>query len=146
MSVPKPNELRAWSSKSTFPTSLFSRRESFFSSSFDKMMKPYAEYHRVYGGGADEWVDRRGGTGGSSVRPWGSVNLRATEEESVVPPWRCRVLLHAPRRLGNRVPTRRRRRRWLGRWRPLLLGEETCGFLPHDCSTLLSNKIPGFNR
>jgi hypothetical protein len=22
----------------------------------------------------------------------------ATEEESVVPPWRCRVLLHAPRR------------------------------------------------
>jgi hypothetical protein len=29
---------------------------------------------------------------------------------------------------------------------PLLLGEETCGFLPHDCSTLLSTKIPGFNR
>jgi hypothetical protein len=28
----------------------------------------------------------------------------------------------------------------------LLLGEETCGFLPHDCNTLLSNKIPGFNR
>jgi hypothetical protein len=27
----------------------------------------------------------------------------ATEEESVVPPWRCRVFLHASRRLGNQV-------------------------------------------
>jgi hypothetical protein len=44
-----------------FATSLFSRRESFFSSSSDKMMKPYAEYHGVYGGGADERVDQRGG-------------------------------------------------------------------------------------
>jgi hypothetical protein len=33
------------------------------------MMKPYAEYRGVYGGGADEGVDRRVGTGGSSVRP-----------------------------------------------------------------------------
>jgi hypothetical protein len=40
------------------------------------------------------------------------------------------------------VPPRRCRRRWLGqRRRPLLLSEETCGFLPHDCSTLLSNII-----
>jgi hypothetical protein len=44
------------------------------------------------------------------------------------------------------VPPWRRRRRWLGRRRTLLLGEETCGFLPHDCSTLLSNIILGFNR
>jgi hypothetical protein len=33
------------------------------------MMKPYVEYRGVYGGGADERVDRRDGTGGSSVRP-----------------------------------------------------------------------------
>jgi hypothetical protein len=44
------------------------------------------------------------------------------------------------------VPPRRRRRRWLGRRRTHLLGEETCGFLSHDCSTLLSSIIPGFNR
>jgi hypothetical protein len=42
------------------------------------------------------------------------------------------------------VPPRRRRRRWLGQWQPLLLGEETCSFPPHDCITLLSNIIPGF--
>jgi hypothetical protein len=42
---------------------------SFFSSSSDNIMKPYVEYRGVYGGGADERVDRRGGTGGSSVRP-----------------------------------------------------------------------------
>jgi hypothetical protein len=46
-----------------------SGRESFFSSSSDNMMKPYVEYRGVYGGGADERFDRRGGTGGSSVRP-----------------------------------------------------------------------------
>jgi hypothetical protein len=50
-----------------FATSLFSRRESFFSSSPDKIMKPYVEYRGVYGGGANEWVNRRGGTGSSSV-------------------------------------------------------------------------------
>jgi hypothetical protein len=37
-----------------FATSLFSRRESFFSSSSDKMMNPYAEYPEVCGGGVDE--------------------------------------------------------------------------------------------
>jgi hypothetical protein len=31
-------------------------------------MKPYAKYYGVYGGGADDRVDRRGGTGGS-LRP-----------------------------------------------------------------------------
>jgi hypothetical protein len=44
------------------------------------------------------------------------------------------------------VPPLRHRRRWLGRRWPLLLGQETCGFLLHDCSTLLSTKIPGCNR
>jgi hypothetical protein len=29
----------------------------------------YVDYRGVYGGGVDERVDRRGGTGGSSVRP-----------------------------------------------------------------------------
>jgi hypothetical protein len=57
MFVPKPNELTAGSSKSTFATSLFSRRVCFFSSSSDMMMKPYVEYHGVYGGGADDRVD-----------------------------------------------------------------------------------------
>jgi hypothetical protein len=33
------------------------------------MMKPYVEYREVCGGGADDLVDRRGGTGGSSVSP-----------------------------------------------------------------------------
>jgi hypothetical protein len=33
------------------------------------MMKPYAEYRGVYGGGVDDQVDRRGGTGGSSDSP-----------------------------------------------------------------------------
>jgi hypothetical protein len=33
------------------------------------MMKSYAEYNGVYGAGADDRVDQRGGTGGSSVRP-----------------------------------------------------------------------------
>jgi hypothetical protein len=33
------------------------------------MMKTYVEYRGVYGGGADERVDHRGGTGGSSVLP-----------------------------------------------------------------------------
>jgi hypothetical protein len=33
------------------------------------MVKPYVEYYGVYGGAADERVDRRGGTGGSSVCP-----------------------------------------------------------------------------
>jgi hypothetical protein len=33
------------------------------------MMKPYAEYRGVYGGGVDDRVDRQGGMGGSSVRP-----------------------------------------------------------------------------
>jgi hypothetical protein len=72
----------------TFATSLFSRRESFFSSSFDKMMKPYAEYRRVYGGGVDDRVDQRGGTGGSSVRPCGSVNLMDELLVALIPPRR----------------------------------------------------------
>jgi hypothetical protein len=29
---------------------------------------------------------------------------------------------------------------------PFFLVKRTCGFLPHDCSTLLSTKILGFNR
>jgi hypothetical protein len=32
-------------------------------------MKPYAEYRVVYEGGVDDHVDRRGGMGGSFVRP-----------------------------------------------------------------------------
>jgi hypothetical protein len=72
----------------TFATSLFSRRESFFSSSSDKMAKPYVEYRGVYGGGADERVDRQGGTGGSSLRPWGSVNLMDMHLVALMPPRR----------------------------------------------------------
>jgi hypothetical protein len=32
-------------------------------------MKNPSEYRGVYGGGADDHVEQRGGTGGSSVRP-----------------------------------------------------------------------------
>jgi hypothetical protein len=72
-------------------------------------------------------------------RVWAPCSSHATEEESVVPPRFCRILFHAPRRLGNRVTPRR----WLGwRW-PSLLGEETCGILLYDCSILFSNIIPG---
>jgi hypothetical protein len=40
-----------------------------FSSSSDNMMKSYEEYIGVYGGGAVERVDPRGGMGGSSECP-----------------------------------------------------------------------------
>jgi hypothetical protein len=36
-----------------------------------------------------------------------SCGPQATKEKSVIPPRWCRVLLHALRRLGNRVPPRR---------------------------------------
>jgi hypothetical protein len=95
------------------------------------------EHHGVCGGGADDRVERWGRTGGSSVHPWGSVNVidelrvvHATEEKSVVPPRRCRVLLHTLMRLGNRVPPRRDCRWRLRRRWSLLLGAKTCSFLP----------------
>jgi hypothetical protein len=52
------------------------------------MMKPYVEYRGVYGGGADERVDRRGGIGGSSVHPCGSVNLLDALLVALMPPRR----------------------------------------------------------
>jgi hypothetical protein len=39
------------------------------------IINPYVEYRGAYGGGADDRVERQGGTGGSSVRLGGSVNL-----------------------------------------------------------------------
>jgi hypothetical protein len=39
-------------------TSLFSSQVSFFASSSVMMINPYSEYHRVYGGGADDRVER----------------------------------------------------------------------------------------
>jgi hypothetical protein len=50
-----------------------------------------------------------------------SCGPHATEEKSVVPPQRCRVLLHTLRRLGNRVPPRRVCWWWLRRRWSLLL-------------------------
>jgi hypothetical protein len=48
----------------------------------------------------------------------------------VVPPRRCRVLLHTLRELGNWVPPRRGCWWWL-RWRwPLFFCEKACSFLP----------------
>jgi hypothetical protein len=55
------------------------------------MMDPYVEYCGMYGGGADDGVDRRRGTGGSSVHPWGSVNLKDQLLVALMPPMR-RVL------------------------------------------------------
>jgi hypothetical protein len=52
---------------------------------------------------------------------WVSCGPHATEEKSVVPPRRCRVLLNTLRRLGNRAPPRRGCRWWLRRRWSLLL-------------------------
>jgi hypothetical protein len=90
MSVRKPNTWRAWSSKSTFATSVFSRRVSFSSSSYVLMIKPYLEYRRVYGGGADDRVGRQGPTSGSSVCPCSSVN-RIDELRVALMPLRSKV-------------------------------------------------------
>jgi hypothetical protein len=51
------------------------------------MINP-SEYHRVYGGGADLRVEWRGGTGGSSIRPWGSANLIDELRVALMPPRR----------------------------------------------------------
>jgi hypothetical protein len=75
------------------------------------MINPYSEYCGAYGGGADDCVERRGRTGGSTVRPLrlGEPHRRAlcgphaTEEKSVIYARRCRVLLHTLRRLGNHL-------------------------------------------
>jgi hypothetical protein len=69
----KPNMWRAKSSKSTFATSLYSRRVSFFSSRV--IMTNLSEYRGAYGGGVDDRVEWRGRTGGSSICPWGLMNL-----------------------------------------------------------------------
>jgi hypothetical protein len=45
----------------------------------------------------------------------------------VVPPRWCRVLLHTPRRLGNRVPPREVA---LDDDDPFFFGEKACSFLP----------------
>jgi hypothetical protein len=127
---------RAWLSKSTFATSLYLRRASFFPSSSVMMINP-SEYHEVYGGGADDRVERRGRTGGSSVHPWGSVNLIDELCVALMPP-RKRVSFP----LGGAVSSSILRgdsetecllegcRWWLGRRWSLLLGEKTCSFVP----------------
>jgi hypothetical protein len=58
--MPKLNMWRAWSSKSTFSTSLYSRQASFFSSSSIMMINPYSEYRGAYGGGANDRVEWKG--------------------------------------------------------------------------------------
>jgi hypothetical protein len=52
------------------------------------MINPYVEYREAYGGGADDHVKRRGGMGGSSVRPLGSVNLIDELLVALMPPRR----------------------------------------------------------
>jgi hypothetical protein len=52
------------------------------------MINPYLEYHEVYGGRADDRVERRGGTGGSSVCPRDSVNLIDELRVALIPPRR----------------------------------------------------------
>jgi hypothetical protein len=110
------------------------------------------EYHRVCGGGADDCVEWRGRTGGSYMSLRFSEPHRralcgphATKEKSVVPPRWCRVILHTPMRLGNRVPPRRGCLWWLRR-RWSLLGEKTCSFLPwlqHSCSQIYAGFSTG---
>jgi hypothetical protein len=87
-----------------FATSLYSRRASFFSSSSVMMINPL-EHHGAYGGGVDDLVEWRGRTGDSSIRV--SCGPHATEEKSVVPPRRCRVLLNTPRILKPSASSKR---------------------------------------
>jgi hypothetical protein len=54
-----------------------------------------------------------------------SCGPHATEEKSIIPPQRCHVLLHAPRRLGNRAPPRIGCQWWLRRRWSLLLWWKT---------------------
>src|SRR6185312_15433673 len=53
---------------------------SLSSSSFDKIINPYSEYLGLYGGGADDLVERRGGGGIPSV------NLMEELLGSLIPP------------------------------------------------------------
>jgi hypothetical protein len=139
---------RAWSSKSTFATSL-SRRASFSSSSSIMMTNP-SEYRGVYGGGADDRVEWRGRTGGSSICPWGLVNLIDELCVALMPPRRRVWLL-----LGSAVSSSvlqgdsetsasSKRLSWLRRWWSLILGEKACSFPPHGCCTSLKIYIRGF--
>jgi hypothetical protein len=58
------------------------------------MMINPLEYHGVCGGGTDDRVERWGRTGGSSVHPWGSVNLIDELRVALMPPrWRVSFLL-----------------------------------------------------
>jgi hypothetical protein len=59
---------------------------SFSSSSFVLIINPYLEYRRAYGGGVDDRVERRGWTGGFSVRPCGSRNLIDELRVAPMPP------------------------------------------------------------
>ena len=53
---------------------------SLSSSSFDKMVNPYLDFLGLYGGGADDLVERRGGGGAPSV------NLMEELLGSLIPP------------------------------------------------------------
>jgi hypothetical protein len=54
----------------------------------------------------------------------------ATKEKSVVPPRRCRVLLHTPRKLGNECLLEEVVDDGLDDDDPFFFGEKTCSFLP----------------
>jgi hypothetical protein len=64
-----------------------SRRASFSSSSSVMMINPL-EYCEAYGGGADDRVEWRGRTGGSSICPCGLVNLINEFCVTLMPPGR----------------------------------------------------------
>jgi hypothetical protein len=52
------------------------------------MMKNPSEYRGAYGGGADDHVEWRGRTSGSSICPWGLVNLINEFRVALMPPRR----------------------------------------------------------
>jgi hypothetical protein len=52
------------------------------------MMTNPSEYRGAYGGGADDRDEWRGQTGGSSIHPWGSVNLTDKLRVARMPPRR----------------------------------------------------------
>jgi hypothetical protein len=83
----KTQHVESLVAKSTFATSLYSRRASFFSSSSVMMTYP-SEYRGAYGGGVDDRVEWRGRTGGSSICPRGLVNLMNEFRVALMPPRR----------------------------------------------------------
>jgi hypothetical protein len=117
------------------------------------MMTNPSEYRGAYGRGVDDRVEWRGQTGGSSICPWGLVNLIDEFRVALMPPRRRVWFL-----LGGVVSSSIL---WgdleteclleevvddgLDDDDPFFLVKKACSFLPHGFCTLLTNIYPGFS-